>query len=371
MFESIAAFWAEYGNVLTDGVWDTLVMVVISTAFAYLIGLPLGVALILTQPHGIRPHRGVYRVLDWIVNIGRSVPFIILMVAIMPFTRMVVGTTIGVKGAIVPLVVSAAPFIARMVETSLNEVDAGVVEAAQSMGASTLQIVWKVYLPEAKPSLILGGAISLVTILAYTAIAGTVGAGGLGDIAARGTGVQIAADYLLLSFEHRCLQRVALTAGRGLRCHAEVHRGQEPALVGDGELLDGLAGDLDAAGYLLRLSAARGRDLRLLDVVDGRDLLSDPARGSGLDILDGVADGLLAAVLDCLEVSDELLQVAELRRDAVLRHGRRLLPIRKKRPAGVGSPVGLLPSVVIWFSSGQPLGIVTALPVCPAVFCRI
>ena len=170
MFESIAAFWAEYGNVLTDGVWDTLVMVVISTAFAYLIGLPLGVALILTQPHGIRPHRGVYRVLDWIVNIGRSVPFIILMVAIMPFTRMVVGTTIGVKGAIVPLVVSAAPFIARMVETSLNEVDAGVVEAAQSMGASTLQIVWKVYLPEAKPSLILGGAISLVTILAYTAI---------------------------------------------------------------------------------------------------------------------------------------------------------------------------------------------------------
>ena len=177
MFESIAAFWAEYGNVLTDGVWDTLVMVVISTAFAYLIGLPLGVALILTQPHGIRPHRGVYRVLDWIVNIGRSVPFIILMVAIMPFTRMVVGTTIGVKGAIVPLVVSAAPFIARMVETSLNEVDAGVVEAAQSMGASTLQIVWKVYLPEAKPSLILGGAISLVTILAYTAIAGTVGAG--------------------------------------------------------------------------------------------------------------------------------------------------------------------------------------------------
>ena len=160
MFESIAAFWAEYGNVLTDGVWDTLVMVVISTAFAYLIGLPLGVALILTQPHGIRPHRGVYRVLDWIVNIGRSVPFILLMV-------------------------SAAPFIARMVETSLNEVDAGVVEAAQSMGASTLQIVWKVYLPEAKPSLILGGAISLVTILAYTASAGTVGAGGLGDIAVR------------------------------------------------------------------------------------------------------------------------------------------------------------------------------------------
>ena len=185
MFESIAAFWAEYGSVLTDGIWDTLIMVGVSTVFAYVLGLPLGVALILTQPHGIRPNPAVYRVLDWIVNVGRSIPFIILMVAIMPFTRLVAGTTIGVKGAIVPLVVSAAPFIARMVETSLAEVDAGVVEAAQSMGASTCQIIRKVYLPEAKPSLVLGGAISIVTILGYTAIAGTVGAGGLGDIAVR------------------------------------------------------------------------------------------------------------------------------------------------------------------------------------------
>lgn len=185
MLETIAAFWAEYGDTLIQGTVDTLLMVSISTVFAYLIGLPLGVALIMTQPHGIRPNRGVYRILDWIVNVGRSLPFIILMVAIMPFTKLVVGTKIGVKGAIVPLVVSAAPFIARMVETALSEVDAGVVEAAQSMGASPTQIVWKVYLPEAKPSLILGGAISIVTILAYTAIAGTVGAGGLGDIAVR------------------------------------------------------------------------------------------------------------------------------------------------------------------------------------------
>ena len=185
MPEVISAFWAEYGTVLVEGIWDTLVMTGISTLFAYVIGLPLGVALILTRPQGIRPHRSLYAVLDWIVNIGRSLPFIILMVAIMPFTRLVVGTSIGVKGAIVPLVVSAAPFIARMVETSLSEVDAGVVEAAQSMGASTFQIVRKVYLPEAMPSLILGGAISIVTILAYTAIAGTVGAGGLGDIAIR------------------------------------------------------------------------------------------------------------------------------------------------------------------------------------------
>ena len=180
-----AEFWSEYGSLLAEGTVDTLVMVIISTLFAYLLGLPMGVALTLTQPHGICPNKVVNRVLGWIINIGRSLPFIILMIAIMDFTKLIVGTKIGVKGAIVPLVVSAAPFIARMVETSLAEVDAGVVEAAQSMGASPLQIVWKVYLPEAKPSLVLGGAISIVTILAYTAIAGAVGAGGLGDLAIR------------------------------------------------------------------------------------------------------------------------------------------------------------------------------------------
>ena len=180
-----AEFWAQYGGLLVEGTIDTLVMVLVSTLFAYVLGLPMGVALILTQPHGICPNKVLNRILGWIINIGRSLPFIILMVAIMDFTKLIVGTKIGVKGAIVPLVISAAPFIARMVETSLAEVDAGVVEAAQSMGASPLQIVWKVYLPEAKPSLILGGAISIVTILAYTAIAGAVGAGGLGDLAIR------------------------------------------------------------------------------------------------------------------------------------------------------------------------------------------
>ena len=183
MVEAITAFWSKYGNILLEGTWETLVMVAISTALAYLIGVPLGVALIITRPQGIRPHRVFYEVLGWIVNVGRSLPFAILLVALMPFTRLLVGTAIGVKGAIPPLVISAAPFVARMVETSLSEVDAGVVEAAQSMGASTLQLVWKVYLPEAKPSLVLGGAISVVTILAYTAIAGMVGAGGLGNIA--------------------------------------------------------------------------------------------------------------------------------------------------------------------------------------------
>ena len=178
-------FWAQFGPLLWEGTVDTLTMTLVSTVFAYILGLPLGVALILTQPHGIRPNAPIYRVLGWIINVGRSLPFIILMVAIMDFTKLLVGTKIGVLGAIPPLVISAAPFIARMVETSLAEVDGGVVEAAQSMGASTMQIVWKVYLPEAMPSLVLGGAISIVTILAYTAIAGAVGAGGLGDLALR------------------------------------------------------------------------------------------------------------------------------------------------------------------------------------------
>ena len=154
-------------------------MIGVSTVFAYLIGLPLGVLLSISQPHGIWPHKWFNRILGWIINVGRSLPFIILMIAIMDFTKLIVGTKLGV------LVVSAAPFIARMVETSLAEVDAGVVEAAQSMGASRLQIVWKVYLPEAVPSLILGASISIITLLGYTAIAGAVGAGGLGDLAIR------------------------------------------------------------------------------------------------------------------------------------------------------------------------------------------
>ena len=185
MLESLSAFWAEYGTLLLEGTRDTLIMTGVSTLFAYVIGLPLGVLLSITQPHGIWPHKWFNRVLGWIINVGRSLPFIILMVAIMPFTKVIVGTKLGILGAIVPLVVSAAPFIARMVETSLAEVDAGVVEAAQSMGASRFQIVRKVYLPEAVPSLILGASISIITLLGYTAIAGAAGAGGLGDLAVR------------------------------------------------------------------------------------------------------------------------------------------------------------------------------------------
>ena len=160
-------------------------MTAASTALAYLFGLPMGIICVLTQPHGIRPNRPVNAVLGWIINVLRSFPFAILMVALFPFTKLVMGTRLGLRGAILPLVVAAAPFVARMVETSLSEVDAGVVEAAQSMGASTFQIVWKVYLPEARPSLILGGSITLIAIVGYTAIAGMVGAGGLGDLAIR------------------------------------------------------------------------------------------------------------------------------------------------------------------------------------------
>ena len=183
MLETLTSFWAEYGDLLITGTRDTLVMTGVSTLFAYLIGLPIGVLLNITQPHGIWPQKWVNRILGWIVNIGRSIPFIILIVMLLEFTKLIVGTKMGVRGAIPPLVISAAPFIARMVETSLAEVDAGVVEAAQSMGATRFQIVWKVYLPEAKPSLILGASISLITILGYTAIAGAIGAGGLGYLA--------------------------------------------------------------------------------------------------------------------------------------------------------------------------------------------
>ncbi len=184
--EYLQLFFEQYGELLLQGTWDTIVMTLVSTVFAYIIGIPLGVAVILTDPKkGLLPNRVVNAVLGWIINIGRSIPFIILLVAIIPFTRLVVGTSLGVPGAIVPLVVSAAPFVGRMVEQSLAEVDASLVEAAQSFGATVWQIVVKVYLWESLPSLIRGFSITLITLLGYSAMAGTVGAGGLGDIAIR------------------------------------------------------------------------------------------------------------------------------------------------------------------------------------------
>ncbi len=178
-------FFDKYGALLAQGTIDTLVMSIASCVFAYVIGLPLGIWFAVTTPNGLRPNKAVNTVLGWIINIGRSIPFIILLVAIIPFTRLVVGTSLGVPGAVVPLTVAAAPFVARIVEQSLAEVDKDLIEAAHSFGASNMQIIVKVMLKESLPSLVRGVAITFVNLFGYSAMAGTVGAGGLGDIAIR------------------------------------------------------------------------------------------------------------------------------------------------------------------------------------------
>lgn len=170
-------------EMLLVGVWDTLYMTLVATFFSYVFGLVMGVVLVVCRKDGIRPNVLVYGILDVVVNLTRSFPFLILMIAVIPFTRFLVGTTIGNNATVVPLVLAAAPFVARLVESSLLEVDSGVVEAAQSMGASTWQIISKVLLPEALPSLINGSAVSAITILGYSAMSGAVGGGGLGKLA--------------------------------------------------------------------------------------------------------------------------------------------------------------------------------------------
>lgn len=170
-------------ELIQTGIIETLSMVLISSVVSYLLGIPLGVILIVTDKDGIRPIPLLQKVLGIIINLLRSVPFLILLIMVLPITRKIVGTTLGWKAVVPPLVIAAAPYIARMVESSFKEVDAGVIEAAKSMGASTSQIIWKVLLPEAKPSLLVGAAISTTTILGYSAMAGAVGGGGLGGIA--------------------------------------------------------------------------------------------------------------------------------------------------------------------------------------------
>lgn len=178
-------FNSETISMLLRGIGETLYMTIISTFFAYIIGTPLGILLIITDKKGLKPNLFIHIVLNVIVNIARSIPFLILLVAVIPFTRIIVGTSIGSTATIVPLVIGAAPFIARLIESSLKEVDAGMIEAGRSMGASNLQIIKKIMIPEAKPSLIVGSSIALTTILGYSAMAGFVGGGGLGDIAIR------------------------------------------------------------------------------------------------------------------------------------------------------------------------------------------
>ena len=172
-------------NMLWPALWETLYMVAGSVFFGHLFGVPLGILVVVTSPGHIWPNRFVHRVLGVIINIGRSIPFIILMVAIIPFTRWVVGTSIGTTAAIVPLSVAATPYIARLVETALLEVDLGVIEAAQSMGATPWQVIYKVLLPESLPSLVLGVTITTISLVGYSAMAGAIGAGGLGDLAIR------------------------------------------------------------------------------------------------------------------------------------------------------------------------------------------
>lgn len=181
----VTEFIGQYGELLGQGVLDTLVMLFISTAIAYVIGTLLGVVLYLTSPGSLRPMRALNAVLGWVVNIGRSLPFIILLISLMPVTSALVGTTSGVRGVIPPLVVSTAPFVARMIEQSLAEVSRASVEAAEACGASIPRIVVSALLPEALPSIVRGVSITLIAVLGYTAIAGAVGAGGLGDIAIR------------------------------------------------------------------------------------------------------------------------------------------------------------------------------------------
>lgn len=172
-------------NMLLEGTWATLYMTLVSTLFGYIIGLPMGIILAITDKEGIKPNTVVYKLLDFVVNLTRSIPFLILLILVMPLTKFIVGQSYGSTATIVPLTLAAAPFIGRMVESSLKEVDKGVIEAAQSMGAGTITVIWKVLLAEARTSLLVGVTIAVGTILGYSAMAGVVGGGGLGDIAIR------------------------------------------------------------------------------------------------------------------------------------------------------------------------------------------
>ena len=177
-------FYKLWNNGLIQlGVWETIYMTLISSAIAYVIGLPLGVILSVTDANGIRPTPWVNRTLGFVVNFFRSIPFIILMVAMLPVAKFIIGTSLGNGAVIVMLVIAAAPYVARMVESSVKEVSFGVIEAAQSMGCTNMQIVTHVLLPEAKPALIQGAVISMVTVLGYSAMAATIGGTGLGQIA--------------------------------------------------------------------------------------------------------------------------------------------------------------------------------------------
>ncbi len=184
---------------LLDGTKDTLYMTFVSTLFAYLLAFPIGISLVITKEDGLHPMGFINRFLDVVVNIGRSIPFLILLIAVIPLTKFIAGKSYGSTATIVPLVIASTPFIARLIESSLQEVDHGVIEAAQSMGASISTIIFKVMIPEAKTSLIVGATIAIGTILSYSAMAGVVGGGGLGDIAIRFGYYRYQTDIMLIT----------------------------------------------------------------------------------------------------------------------------------------------------------------------------
>ena len=186
-------------QMIFEGIWETLYMTILSTVIAYIVGLPLGILLSVTGKGGILRNRAVNGILGVVVNILRSVPFLILLVVLIPFTRLLVGTSLGTTATIVPLTIGSIPIVARMVESSLQEVPPGIIEAAESMGASPLEIIVRFMLPEAVPSLLLGSAINLATILGYSAMAGFVGGGGLGDIAIQYGFYRYQSDILFVS----------------------------------------------------------------------------------------------------------------------------------------------------------------------------
>ena len=189
----------EVVDMILKGIQETLYMTLLSTLMGYVIGLPMGVLLAVSDKDGLKPNRVLYRILDVIANIVRSIPFLILLILLIPFTRMIVGKSYGSTATVVPLVIAAGPFIARMVESSLKEVDEGVIEAARSMGASNLRIIVKVLLVEARTSLLNGATIAVGTILGYSAMAGTIGGGGLGDIAIRYGYHRYQADIMIVT----------------------------------------------------------------------------------------------------------------------------------------------------------------------------
>ena len=189
----------EVVYMILKGIQETVYMTLLSTLMGYIIGLPMGVLLAVSDKDGLKPNRVLYRILDVIANIVRSIPFLILLILLIPFTRLVVGKSYGSTATVVPLVIAAGPFIARMVESSLKEVDEGVIEAARSMGAGNFRIIMKVLLVEARTSLINGATIAVGTILGYSAMAGTIGGGGLGDIAIRYGYHRYQADIMIVT----------------------------------------------------------------------------------------------------------------------------------------------------------------------------